>query len=458
MNVADALSGRAGIAGVQWLLLDSEPHEALRRQLAALLPSAELLGPCRLHRAKYKPGRHLTAYYAVSLVDPEGGAERSRQVEVSWMPPGADDPRGAPEALAAMQDEAARRGVATPFRALMAEDPAWGMRVQVAPLDVSFPQLARVCDPAHVRRMLRGLTGSGADEAPPPVRVSAVRYRPGQRHVLRYDSDGPAAVGAPSRTLFAKIYNSDKGARTFEVVSRAAAWLEANGDGLVTVRPEAYLSQEQTVLYPQVFGTPLSELLREPGDESARRVRQAGAALRALHRAPTSLLELRPHSFEKELKSIVSASEHVRPLLPETGARIAALLERARKAHERLPQEEPSFAYGDFKSDHLWATPEGLTLIDFDTCYLFDPAIDVGKYLADLRWWYDSYRLDGVQAAQEQFLAGYGSALSDERLARARLYEALILVKTTVRRVRVFDSDWAPRTERLIREAESVLA
>jgi len=33
-NIADTLSGRAGLAGIQWLLLDTEPHEALRtRQL-----------------------------------------------------------------------------------------------------------------------------------------------------------------------------------------------------------------------------------------------------------------------------------------------------------------------------------------------------------------------------------------------------------------------------------------
>jgi hypothetical protein len=32
-----------------------------------------------------------------------------------------------------------------------------------------------------------------------------------------------------------------------------------------------------------------------------------------------------------------------------------------------------------------------------------------------------------------------------------------VLIKTTVRRVRLFDSDWAERTERLIRRADALL-
>jgi aminoglycoside phosphotransferase (APT) family kinase protein len=185
-------------------------------------------------------------------------------------------------------------------------------------------------------------------------------------------------------------------------------------------------------------------------------LRQAGAALAALHRTPTTLVELQPHSFAKEIKGIASASEHVHPLLPGTGAQIKQILAAAQALHERLPQEPPAFAYGDCKADHLWVTPAGLTLIDFDTCYLSDPAIDLGKFLADIQWWYDAYGLDGVAAAQEQFLSGYGTA-SDGRLQRARLYEALVLTKSTVRRVKLFDHDWAPRTERLIACAGAVL-
>jgi aminoglycoside phosphotransferase (APT) family kinase protein len=448
MNIADALAGRTGVAGVQWALLDPEPQNALRQALESLLPDPAMLGTCRLHRAKYKPGRYLTTYHELTLKDAAGDSRR-RQIEVNWLPDGAADPRGTMADLLAMQSETVERGLAAPFRALMAEVPAWGIWAQVAPLDIRFPQLARVSDPAYVGGML---ATAEIPQSSGDVEVTAIRYRPGQRHVLRYDRPGDAGA-----TTFAKVYNSDKGARTFGVVTRVADWLAAQDGGLRTVKPQAYVESDGIVIYPLVTGTPLSDLLRAPDHNTARLLGAAGAALAALHRTPLDLVELQPHSFAKEVKSIVSAAEYVHPLLPETGARIDTLLERARALHERLPQEAPGFAYGDFKADHLWDTPDGLTLIDFDTCYLYDPAIDLGKFLADLDYWYDGYGQSGIEAAREQFLAGYGPSATEGRLLRARLYEVLVLLKSTVRRVKLFERDWAERTARLVGKAEAVL-
>ena len=41
------------------------------------------------------------------------------------------------------------------------------------------------------------------------------------------------------------------------------------------------------------------------------------------------------------------------PLLPAAGATVKALLARAQALHDALPPVTPSFAYGDFKADHL---------------------------------------------------------------------------------------------------------
>lgn len=450
-DITGTLWKNAGLAEVQWMLLDSVPQEAPRRALAAILPGATLKD-CRLHRAKYKPERHLTAYYEVTARD-SAGADHARQVEVTWTPPGTADPRGPAEALLAMQEEAERRGLAAPFRRLTADAPEWGMRAQVAPLDVEFPQLVRTADPGYVRELLGATLDGRADAA--GYAVTAIRYRPGQRHMLRYDPADGAGRAEGDGTFFAKIYNSNKGARIFDTASRVAGWLAAEDAGMATLRPLAYLPSDGLVLYPHLSGTPLSHLLRAPGPETARHLRQAGGALAALHRTPTDLIELQPHSFAREMRGTLSAGEHIHSLLPRTGALLAAVAERARALYGQLPQEQHGLAYGDFKSDHLWVTPGGLTLIDFDTAYLADQAIDIGKFLADLRWWYDGYGQDGVEQAQAEFLEGYLPA--PERLLRARLYEVLVLVKTTARRVRLFDGDWAPRTERLIARADTLL-
>ncbi len=456
LDVTTALSGRAGLAGVQWLLLGAPAREALRGALNDMLNHDAILGAMTLQRAKYKPGRHLTAYYTVEARQPTSGPQGERHIEVIWKPTGAEDPHGDPALWQGMQAEALELGVSAPFQRLAASIPEWNMYIRVSPLDPDFPQLVRVSEPGYVRTMLTpdGHAPSGALAS--DYQIATIRYRPGQRHVLRYDP-ADAAETSMAGVVFAKIYNSDKGARTFDVVTRAADWLTARSAGITTVRPLRYVPADGMLLYPCVSGTPLSSLLQDPGADSAYSLGLAGTALKALHQIPTTLLELQPHSFAKEIKGIVSASEHIHTLLPETGARIRAILAEAQALHQRLAQEPPAFAYGDFKADHLWAMSTGLILIDFDTCYLFDPAIDLGKFLADLHWWYDRYDLPGVEHAREHFLEGYGAAALPERVARARLYEVLVLVKSTVRRVRLFDADWEQRTARLIRTAEGLL-
>ena len=59
MNLVDALSGRAKLEGIQWMLRSGAPRRALRRELSALLPTPDMLGPCQLRYARFGPGRKL---------------------------------------------------------------------------------------------------------------------------------------------------------------------------------------------------------------------------------------------------------------------------------------------------------------------------------------------------------------------------------------------------------------
>jgi aminoglycoside phosphotransferase (APT) family kinase protein len=137
-------------------------------------------------------------------------------------------------------------------------------------------------------------------------------------------------------------------------------------------------------------------------------------------------------------------------------------VDRAEENYSRLPQEKPTFTHADFKSDHLLTTPQGLTLIDFDTCTLTDPALDLGKFLADLEWWFTSRGISGVEEAQAELLKGYSAGKQSDqtiqkRLERAKLFHVLILVKIVARRVPIYKKEWASRTERLIKRAGEVL-
>ncbi len=88
--------------------------------------------------------------------------------------------------------------------------------------------------------------------------------------------------------------------------------------------------------------------------------------------------------------------------------------------------------------------------------------MDLGKFLADLEWWFTLKRISGVDEAQAELLKGYlGQAgrdqIVDQRLARARLFHALILAKIVVRRVPLYKKEWAAMTARMIERANQAL-
>ena len=458
MEVADVISGKAGLQGIRWMLTQA-PHRALQRELGALLMPQSMLGPCRLRLARLKPGRRFMAFYDVQIRFEGSDKNCVRPVAVTWKPNAGRNKRHGADKLAEIEAEATRRGVATPFRKLASDALALGMHISVSPLDVRYPQLIRLSDSEYVNDIVAGACARSAGVAShaPAKRysVTPLRYRPGKRHVLRYDP-----VDAPSRgALFAKLYSTkEEGEWIYGLAKKVGGWLVEHGEGLASAQPLAYVAEDAAVFQPQAAGTPLSEHLRCPTQSLARFLRNTGAALHALHQLPPAMagpLELR--DFAAEVEDIVEASDYVSVLLPSLGTTLRGLLDRALELHERLPLEPPTFAYGELKAEHVWVTSDGLTLIDFDGCCISDPALDVGKFLADLQFLFSVYRQHGLRQAQEEFLTGYGSAASVQRVVRARLYETIELVKQTVRRVRTVRHGWVRRIERQIQYAQALL-
>jgi len=445
LSVANAVSGREKLTGVRRLLFGVKAERLFRQTLSALLGNESLVGPCRLCHVRFKPGHKLTAYYDVSV---EGHG--SRPVAAIWRGRPGGARRQAQDQLFAIHADAAARGLLAPFRALAAESPERHLQVQVAPLDLEFPQLVRVFDQRYAIEKL----GAAGESFSSHATVRFVRYRPGLRHLVRYEPPSRGEV-AP---VFAKLSPPHDSARAFRVSTALHHWLAGERAPVTCPRPLAFSAADSAVLYPEVAGLPLLERLRRPGQDAMQWVRRAGEALGVLHRAPQSVTEgLAIHDFQSELDVIEQASSFLHALLPRAGATIRALLESARELHAMLPEEPPTATHGDLKVEHLWITESGLTVIDFDTCALSDPALDVGTFLADLRVCYSTYDLPGMEEAQRHFLEGYSSGAPDGRLVRGRLYEALEIVKLVARRVQLFDEQWASHTEELVGGAQLVM-
>jgi aminoglycoside phosphotransferase (APT) family kinase protein len=305
--------------------------------------------------------------------------------------------------------------------------------------------------------------GIAQDPKELPV-VTPIRYRPGERHVLRYEIASPDTVPERGQRLYAKLYsNVQDAAKAFGIANRVVDWLADNNLGLQGVRPEAMGHEEGVIFYPHAPGIPLSRQLHRSRRWLAAQLRIIGKALATMHNGPETLqTDLRQNTLTNEAKVVKRASEHIQVLLPETHNKIIEIVDEIQERYSRLPQESPTFTHSDFKSDHLLTTSQGLTLIDFDTCTLTDPALDIGKFLADLEWWFTRQGISGGEDAQAELLQGYlGEDEPDqniyERLARAKLFHALILTKIIVRRVPLYKKQWADQTQSMIGKAGMVL-
>jgi thiamine kinase-like enzyme len=417
-------------------------------------------GPFHLTRAKFKPERKLSAYFTFPALDTGRDASHLVHLAVAWQK-GLDSAEHSGD-WGDLHEEADRYGLMPVQRELWRDDPDQGMRLQIWPFDPKFPQLVRLGTPSYVAGKFTSL-GIAQDLKQMPV-VTPIRYRPGERHVLRYEISSSEMVPGPGQRLYAKLYsNAQDAERAFGVANRVVDWLSAHKNGLQGNRPEAISQEDGVIFYPHAAGIPLSHQLDRSRRWLATQLHIIGRGLATLHKGPETLqAQLKQNTFTNEAKVVRRASEHIQVLLPETCDKIFSIVEDAQEGYSKLPQENPTFTHSDFKSDHLLTTPHGLTLIDFDTCTLTDPALDIGKFLADLEWWFTLKGVSGIEEAQAEVLKGYlGEGEADstvqDRLRRARFFHALILVKIVVRRVPLYKKEWAAMTERLIERAGQVL-
>lgn len=460
MNREDILSGTAGLAGIQWALNGQSSRRLLRSEVQGMLWEGYRAGSFHLTRAKFKPGRKLSAYYTFPVFNAADKASHSVQLAVTWQ--NSLEESNHADGRGQLQEEANQAGLMLVQRELWRDLPAHGLKLQVWPFDQKFPQLVRLGNSSYVAGMFSSL-GIAHQLKQLPV-VTPIRYRPGERHVLRYEIDALEPISGRSQRLYAKLYsNSQDAARAFGVANRVVDWLDANNVGLQGNRPKAMSEEDGVIIYPHAPGIPLSHQLNRSRRGLATQLQTIGTTLAILHNGPETLQSgLKQNNFTNEAKVVKRASEHIQVLLPETYDKILAILDKLQERYSNLPQEKPTFTHSDFKSDHLLVTPQGLTLIDLDTCTLTDPALDIGKFLADLEWWFTLKGILGIEEAHAELLKGYlGEGQPDhtihERLARARLFYVLILVKIVLRRVPIYKKDWAAMTGRMIDRATDVL-
>lgn len=368
------------------------------------LPQGEAAIRARVTRAKLKPGRKLTV-----SVDRAGDGTPRLPAAVTW-------------------------------------DLTSGMNLLVAPVDPAFPQLPDVYDPVRLSALV---AGAGAGALGTDLTVTSLRYRPGQRHVVLAESaDG-------TLRLYAKCYRDDTGRRAVAASEAVAAALETWGGPARAVRPAGYVESHRLVLWAGHDGTVLSERIAGSTADGVTLAALAGRTLRAVHDLGVPLPGRGREGFTDvaaEAASTRRAVDHVAALAPPLAERVTSLLDRALAELLTVPEESGHLLHGDFKCDNILVHDARLRLLDVDRVTTGDPALDLGKFIADLRWW---TRSGGVDAGPlvSAFLTGYGPCPRARR-RRAHLYDVMFQLRSVGRRVPLHEAGWAETVESCVTAAE----
>jgi len=431
VNIELVTSGQAGLEGVHELLHRSG-RRSLHVALQGMLGSNRRLRSSRLTRTHFKPGRKLATYYELFVDD----VADAFPVAVTWF-----CGRGPLDERLPATETALRETIQTPFDQLWSSHAGGSVVVLAAPLDPVFPSLPGLVDPSRVPQQL-----SDGEHSETP---RFVRYRPGQRHVLEYRNGGPSQ--------FAKLYRPGESRAVADAVTAFADLVgHAAVHGVHVVRPAAFLDDVDVLVYSGLSGVPLSQRLKAGRAIDIERMKCVGNWLHAVHSVPgTAAPQLGERDLQSHLRAVYRAGEAMRGLAPQLWGVAERIIENGARQLDRLDAEDATLVHGDIKADHLLAGPDGVTVLDTDRCARADPALDVGKLIADLRWWAWATGRPHFGRAESALLAGYGS--DGSRLERARLYAALWLVKIAARRVSVAWRDWAQMTAEVLAQADVLL-
>lgn len=389
-----AVAGDAGWNRLRAIVTDPQRHGGpeLREQIPEQLAQRRL----ELVRSKYKPGRKLTAYYRVTKARRTAGTH----LAVSWLADGR-------------------------------------VRSLRFPVDPDMPQLTRLSDPAVLAALVETFHGPSYARRLPVVQT--LRYRPGQRHVL-------VARSTCRPPVYVKTDRAGSGARAVPVARFLAAALERECPHDRVAEPLGYATHDKAALWWGANGRLATTRIADDRGGAALAA-LVGRVARVIHDSPKADSTppgpefLGVHDIDVEAEVTLRAGEHIVALLPSVGTVYRRLVDGVLAELDRLPEEPVTLVHGDLKLDNLLVDHGALRVLDLDRARWAEPAHDLAKFLADLRW---SSRPAHIATLEAAFRAGYGEC-DPGRWARAELLASLVQVRLAARRVALHDRDWPVR-------------
>ncbi len=361
----------------------------------------------------------------------------------------------AAERLAPLSARVRGREEVAPFTTASAVIEPLGMAVHAFPVDGELPTLVDATDPGVAARVLgEMLDASGQAVQVVGCRVEPVHYNRRRRCMLRYRLD---LAGGGQLVLYGKVSNDGAGERTPAVVAGLRDAMGAVMSGAVSAAlalagadftiPEClgFHPDLQLVVLTEIAGVPqvaqlLKARLRGEAPPAAGltledAVGACGRIAAVLHTSGMRLGVARP--LERELEDLRAELAPIQRVSPELGGRLGRWLDLAAARAAPAPALPLCQSHGDFSYTQLLFHGPASGLVDFDNFCRAEPALDLGHFLAYLR--FAGVKARGLEAAERAALgadlaARFTAAYVDagglaEALARVPAYEAVSLVR-----------------------------
>ncbi|HYL72399.1 MAG TPA: phosphotransferase [Candidatus Dormibacteraeota bacterium] len=416
---------------------------------------------------RHKPGRALHILHDVRAVAADGSSATTLSLlTLDERVAGPVSPRTLPSLLDHVGLLAAGKPSATPA----------GVTVHTLPDDLGLPALRAAWAPqpgAPLCRSLESMLTAASGDRAAIVAITAIprHYKPASRCVieyrlrLRHDDSGEEFTRVLYGKLFAKPAQAcemDAGLRrvaeTWDRAGPLAAWTPRS---LGVYEP---LGMCFTQAADEGRGLSGMALLR-PGGRArigaawrAASIPEAAlelsaAALARLHTASfdVSGLELRSAAYESE--RAVERARLLAAYTPEMESEIMNAATTTARSLVTLDTKDARACHGSYKRSQLVYGAGTLTVVDWDSLCIADPAIDLGCFLAHLRpsalWYARPGARAWFSAAAAYWIQAYvdGMAQRGQRsdvvsgiVSRSAAYEAAMLLKMATRRLRRLNS------------------
>jgi hypothetical protein len=262
-------------------------------------------------------------------------------------------------------------------------DPDQQLLFQVFPADRRLDHLPTASDAVAMAGVLeRALARRSGGARIAGVAVEAVRYKPQNKCLFRYDITWAAGAGesAPD-VVYARVTQPGKFHRTRGKLPQ----LSAVAHTLVTFELPEPLGEVPELcmqLFSRVPGVRLFALTESP--EYPELCARVGAGLHEFHQLPVILDEV--WGRDATLDRLAESAAGFADMMPSACERIRAVdAELVRRLQTTAPGPLRPI-HGDFHGNNILVDGDRLPLVDLEDCVMGDPADDVGCNWAELVW------------------------------------------------------------------------